>query len=107
MSIHDMTDDMKSEFLTAFRAEFGFGEMTATANDDAAAMLKAAAWAWQASRSTVVVELPSACAYEGLTEHLGSVIELAYEAPEHDPVGLARIPDVRAAIEAAGLKVAP
>lgn len=49
MSIHDMPEDMKSEFLTAFRAEFGFGEMTATANDDAAVMLKAAAWAWQAA----------------------------------------------------------
>ncbi|WP_447810994.1 hypothetical protein [Pseudomonas putida] len=66
------------------------------------------AWiaAWQASREAVVVELPSACAYEGLTEHLGSLIELSYEAPEHDPVGLARLPDVRAAIEAHGLKVA-
>lgn len=49
MSIHDMPDGMKSEFLAAFRAEFGFGEMTATANDDAAVMLKAAAWAWQAA----------------------------------------------------------
>ncbi|KIC79345.1 hypothetical protein [Pseudomonas sp. C5pp] len=62
---------------------------------------------WQASREAVVVELPSACAYEGLTEHLGSLIELSYEAPEHDPVGLARLPDVREAIEAHGLKVAP
>ena len=50
MSIHDMPDGMKAEFLAAFRAEFGFGEMTATSNDDAAAMLKAAAWAWKASR---------------------------------------------------------
>jgi hypothetical protein len=59
MSIHDMPDGMKAEFLAAFRAEFGFGEMTATANDDAAAMLKAAAWSWQASREAVVVELPN------------------------------------------------
>ncbi|WP_176510337.1 hypothetical protein [Pseudomonas urethralis] len=65
-------------------------------------------WAsWKASREAVVVELPSACAYEGLTEHLGSLIELSYEAPEHDPVGLARLPDVREAIVAQGLKVAP
>ncbi|MEK2607719.1 hypothetical protein WLF18_01175 [Pseudomonas shirazensis] len=63
--------------------------------------------AWKASREAVVVELPSACAHEGLTEHLGSVIELTYEAPEHDPVGLARLPDVRAAIEAQGLRVTP
>ena len=55
MSIHDMPDGMKSEFLAAFRAEFGFGEMMATANDDAAAMLKAAAWAWQASRESAQV----------------------------------------------------
>ncbi|POG01248.1 hypothetical protein BGP84_01135 [Pseudomonas putida] len=54
-----MPEGMKSEFLAAFRAEFGFGEMTATANDDAAAMLKAAAWAWHASRAAVVVELPN------------------------------------------------
>lgn len=64
------------------------------------------AWrGWEASREAVVVELPSACAYEGLTDHLGSVIELSYEDPEHDPVGLARLPDVRAAIEVQGLKV--
>lgn len=50
-----MPEGMKSEFLAAFRAEFGFGEMTATANDDAAAMLKAAAWAWQASRKSVQI----------------------------------------------------
>lgn len=66
----------------------------------------AAWWSWQASREAVVVELPTACAYEGLTEHLGCVIELTYERPEHDPVGLARIPDVRSVIEAHGLKVA-
>jgi len=47
-----MPDGMKSVFLAAFRAEFGFGEITATANDDAAAMLKAAAWAWQACRES-------------------------------------------------------
>lgn len=93
MSIHDMPDGMKSEFLAAFRAEFGFGEMTATANDDAAAMLKAAAWAWQASRAAVAVELPE-------------------RAPNDDPyVGEpwdcghnAAIDECREAIEAQGLK---
>lgn len=59
MSIQDMPEGMKSEFLAAFRAEFGFGEMTATANDDAATMLKAAAWAWKASRAVVIVQLPN------------------------------------------------
>ena len=85
--IHDMTEAMKAEFLGAFRAHFGFGEMTATANDDAASMLKAAAWAWQASREAVVVELPK------------DIVTMA------GPVLYAD--DVRAAIEAEGLKVAP
>ncbi|KIC79395.1 hypothetical protein [Pseudomonas sp. C5pp] len=98
---------MRAEFEAAFVAKYGFGRLTASANADAHAIYEAAKWAWQASREAVVVELPLACAYEGLTEHLGSVIELSYEAPEHDPVGLARLPDVRAAIEAQGLKVAP
>lgn len=90
MNIHDMPDGMKSEFLAAFRAEFGFGEMTATANDDAANMLKAAAWAWQASRDAVVVELP-----ETPNRGIGyGLFEAGKEA-------------CREAIEAAGLKVAP
>lgn len=83
--IHDMTEAMKAEFLGAFRAHFGFGEMTATANDDAASMLKAAAWAWQASRSGVVVELPA----EWVT-NVGKMLPP---------------PGVRRAIEAQGLKV--
>lgn len=87
--IHDMTEAMKAEFLGAFSAHFGFGEMTATANDDAAAMLKAAAWAWKASREAVVVELPDHLD----TDRLGFP---AYDAVEVDR-----------AIEAAGLKVAP
>lgn len=86
MSIHDMPDGMKSEFLAAFRAEFGFGEMTATANDDAANMLKAAAWAWQASRVAVVVNLP---------------------APAVPGGNCIRDHAIREAIEAQGLKVAP
>lgn len=60
---------------------------------------------WRASRETVAVELPSASAYEGLTQPLGCVIELTFEKPEHDPVALVRLPDVVSAIEASGLKV--
>lgn len=88
--IHDMTEAMKAEFLGAFRAHFGFGEMTATANDDAAAMLKAAAWAWQASREAVVVELP---ARKGESTRGNGFNEALAEC--------------RAAIEAQGLRVAP
>ncbi|MCH5508840.1 hypothetical protein [Pseudomonas syringae] len=58
MSTHEMTDAMKAEFIKAFQAKFGFGVLTASANDDAAAMMGAAAWAWQASREAVFIELP-------------------------------------------------
>lgn len=58
MSTEKMTDSMKAEFIDAFQAKFGFGVLTSSANDDAAAMLGAAAWAWQASRAAIEVELP-------------------------------------------------
>gem|GEM_PF-5107772 len=75
-----MPEGMKSEFLAAFRAEFGFGEMTATANDDAAAMLKAAAWAWHASTISLAKDLEShkrmllaaACDIGAIGEALGA-----------------------------------
>ncbi len=51
MSLYEMTDDQKYEFMAAFRTKFAFGELTASANDDANAMLTAAAWAWMASRA--------------------------------------------------------
>ena len=56
MSIHEMTETMKAEFMDAFRAKFGFGEMTASASADAHAMLNAAAWAWQAAREVPTLE---------------------------------------------------
>jgi hypothetical protein len=61
--------------------------------------------AWAESRAALVVELPPACAYEGLTQHLGAFVALAYEKPHHDPVELVRMPDIRAAIEAAGVRI--
>lgn len=108
------TKKMREQFEVALAkqaAEDGFAKPSLRRNknngDYVDPFEQAAWWGWQASREAVVVELPSACAYEGLIEHLGSVIELSYEAPDHDPVGLARLPDVRSAIEAQGLKVAP
>lgn len=95
--IHDMTEAMKAEFLGAFRAHFGFGEMTATANDDAAAMLKAAAWAWQASREAVVVELPE----------LRSVPDRDCWARTNGLGFNNALKEARQVIEAKGLKVAP
>lgn len=53
-----MNDKMRKEFDEAFRKRFGFGRMTASANADADQMLKAAEWAWQASRECLVIELP-------------------------------------------------
>lgn len=96
--IHDMTEAIKAEFLAAFRAQFGFGEMTATANDDAAAMLKAAAWAWQASREAVVVELPKSRADAGETAN-GDQILLSALMANH-----LAIEQCKEAIEAQGVK---
>lgn len=53
-----MTDKMREEFEAAFREKFGFGRLTASANADAHQMLKAAEWAWEASREALVIELP-------------------------------------------------
>lgn len=53
-----MSDFMPKEFYEAFRKHFGFGQLTASASSDAYQMLKAAEWAWQASRDCLVIELP-------------------------------------------------
>lgn len=81
------TNNMGEQFEAAFVAKYGFGRLAASANADAHAMYEAAKWAWQASREAVVVELPK------------DIVTMA------GPVLYAD--DVRAAIEAQGLKVAP
>lgn len=53
-----MSDLMPKEFYEAFRKHFGFSQLTASASADAYQMLKAAEWAWQASRECLVIELP-------------------------------------------------
>lgn len=53
-----MSDLMPKEFYEAFRKHFGFGQLTTSASADAYQMLKAAEWAWQASRECLVIELP-------------------------------------------------
>ncbi|MNN91990.1 hypothetical protein D3C81_2101930 [compost metagenome] len=88
-----MPEAMKSEFLIAFREKFGFGLLAASANDDAAALLGAAAWAWQASREAVVVQL---------TEEY----ELPPTLDMQTLVSAIREQDI-ATIEAQGLKVKP
>jgi hypothetical protein len=112
MNIEKMREQFEAKFPipagVAWKESIGMYEVVDIWKLDQAITIGKYNWlweGWQASREAVVVELPSACAYEGLTDHLGSVIELSYEAPEHDPVGLARLPDVRFAIEAQGLKV--
>lgn len=80
------------EFEAAFRKEFGFGRMTASSNPDAAQMLKAAEWAWQASRAALVIELPRPSEFANA---LGDYAK-GYRIGKRDTV---------AAIEAAGVKV--
>lgn len=81
-----MTDSMKAEFIKAFQEKFGFGVLTASANDDAAAMLGAAAWAWEASRAAIEVELPD---------------------PSDTLAGPTLYAQFKESIEAAGLRVKP
>lgn len=59
MDINNMPEAMRAQFVRAFTNQFGFGVMTASIDADAANMLKAAAWAWQAGRQSVIVELPT------------------------------------------------
>lgn len=87
MSNHEMTDAMKAEFIKAFQEKWGFGVMAASSNDDAAAMMGAAAWAWQASREALVIELPQ---QSGASPDWNQAIRYC-----------------RQAIEAAGVKVKP
>lgn len=49
---------MREEFEEAFKKEFGFGRLTASAIPDARQVMGAAWWAWQASRECQVIELP-------------------------------------------------
>lgn len=52
-------EKIREEFQAAFLKRFGFGRITAACNPDAQQMLEAAEWAWQASRQSLVIELPS------------------------------------------------
>ena len=58
MDTNKMPEAVRAEFVRAFTNQFGFGVLTASADADAANMLKAAAWAWQASRASLVVSNP-------------------------------------------------
>lgn len=58
MDTNKMPEAMRAEFVRAFTNQFGFGVLTASADADAANMLKAAAWAWQASRGALVIKNP-------------------------------------------------
>ena len=65
---------MPKEFYDAFRKHFGFGQLTASASSDAYQMLKAAEWAWQASRECLVVELPEPRAARGYGEQVADAL---------------------------------
>ena len=61
-----MSKTMREEFEAAFLERFGFGRMTASSSTEAAQFMYAAEWAWEKSRSTLVVELPEQCVYTNL-----------------------------------------
>lgn len=94
-----MKEQMRKEFDEAFRKRFGFGRMTASANADADQMLKAAEWAWQSSRETIVIMLPDRpYASEADQQQMSD-----YEIGEGHG-GIAEWDKFRDAIHAAGLK---
>ncbi len=65
------------------------------------------AWAaYNAALDSLVIELPKSCAYESLDSSM-VFVQLTYElgSKTKDPVDLVRLPDVRQAIEKAGVKV--
>ncbi|MDH0797547.1 hypothetical protein [Pseudomonas carnis] len=100
-----MTDKMREEFEAAFREKFGFGRLTASANADAHQMLKAAEWAWEASRKALVIELP---AENPLGSGPGDCGDGRPSFEQHCAAECNFIlRDCREAIEAAGVKVKP
>lgn len=92
-----MNDKMRKEFDEAFRKRFGFGRMTASANADAGQMLKAAEWAWQASRECMAITIPIASAYPA--NEAASEADYYFDQGQADGLSKARV-----AIHAAGLK---
>jgi hypothetical protein len=65
-----------------------------------------AAWeAYNAALDSLVIELPKSCAYESLDSSM-VFVQLTYElgSKTKDPVDLVRLPDVRQAIEKAGVR---
>lgn len=88
---------MPKEFYEAFRNHFGFGQLTASASSDAYQMLKAAEWAWQASREYLVIELPyvHSCAPSEASSDQDYYLDEAKSDMHHQ---------CRAAIHAAGVK---
>lgn len=87
------TNKMFAEFEAAFVAKYGFGRLAASANADAHAMYEAAKWAWQASRSTIEVNLPA----ERRIRHMPT--------PDENSSYNEALENCRDAIEAQGLKV--
>ena len=65
-----MSDLMPKEFYEAFRNHFGFGQLTASASSDAYQMLKAAEWAWQASRECLVIDLPKPAGLDRMSSEM-------------------------------------
>ena len=69
-----MSDLTEKEFEAAFRKEFGFGRLAASAIPDAQQMMRAAWWAWQASRECLVIELPEPRVARGYGEQVAEAL---------------------------------
>lgn len=109
MDINKMPEATRAEFVRAFTSQFGFGVLTASADADAVNMLKAAAWAWQASRASsdelpaLTDELLTAAYWDFDARRKGYP---PYAAPAGQECGAFKAAIV-SVIEAQGLKVKP
>lgn len=110
------TDKARAEFEAAYMREL-VGDSSAGADmwlergsdgEYRSYRARGAWWGWQASRASVVVELPQVVAFEGAYDSLRSheYSDHAGELVDADEVfSLSRTIEVREAIEAAGLTV--
>ncbi|WP_458373030.1 hypothetical protein [Pseudomonas laurylsulfatiphila] len=105
-------DKIREEFEVAFAEKFGItSEFIRDSGDkELTQMIGAAWWGWQASRESLVIELPQVVGYEGAYDSLrnNDFADQGSELLDADEVfSLCRSIEVREAIEAAGLKVKP
>jgi hypothetical protein len=110
------TTEMRSQFEAQFIEEYvrvlgeGARELAAHTLATNPPLVSMSWWAWQASRESVVVELPKVVGFEGAYDshrHHEFVPSMSDVEDADEIFGLCRRVEAKEAIEAQGLKVAP